>query len=505
MMRPATLPNDRFWTLLAGILAIAFCWCMAVTYSQYQANLVFIADAGAFDYLCAGPLHGHFFRTPLGWEIDGNYLGAHFRPIILLITPFYYIHDGVMTYLTVQNLMLVLAGLPLALLARDLLKNDWLSLAVVFLYQTNHFVGRVHLSNHVEAMAFVGMFALFLAAHRRIIWLYVLSLLWVYCIKEDYGLWVMLYGATLFLTKDRKQWRWAAITMAAGVIMLASSMYFMKINGAAAWKVSDNNPTGHYASMGDSLGKVAVWLATHPIQTAIKVLKPELLWLYISVGIIALLDWRSIPLVIAGAAAFLVADTPLVNDLAFYYSYAAIPFLFLGVVRGGATLLQWRPETFPQRAWAIAGIYLLAGLIGFLLPKWPDNWHRFPFPVSDRQKLAGEIARTVIPPDAPVAAQYDLYSKVPNRPVKLPLWPEYVDRVDWLFIDQLGRAPDLVAEERRELNEKINTGAWKIAFEGDGYVVLERVSPPPAEGEPELPAESENNLETNKNEVSGDG
>jgi len=155
--------NAAFCLMVAG----AFLWYEWVTWTQYAAHLVFLADAGVFDVLCAGPRHGHFLRTPLVWNGELNYFAIHFSPVLLFLMPFHFLADHVMTLLTLQNAAMAGAAVPLWLLAREVTRSPVVSLAVAACWLTNHFTASVHLANHPEALGFIGFFGLFLAVQKR--------------------------------------------------------------------------------------------------------------------------------------------------------------------------------------------------------------------------------------------------------------------------------------------------------------------------------------------------
>jgi hypothetical protein len=100
-----------------------------------------------------------------------------------------------------------------------------------------------------------------------------------------------------------------------------------------------------------------------------------------------------------------------------------------------------------------------------------------PYEVTEHHRLAAEVARQ-IPRDAPVAAQYELFNKVPNRRVKLPMRLVFLDRVEYVFLDQTVFPGDLVGPEKRAEREalfaRLASDEWAVDLEVDGYVVLRR-------------------------------
>lgn len=467
---------------LGALVALSFAWFHFITWTQWASNHVFLHDAGVFDVICAGPVHGHFLRSPLAWNVDANYFAAHFRPILFLIMPFYFIVDHAMTYLTFQNAAMVAGAIPLALFARSVLRHDILALLIAALYLFHHFTGSVHLANHPEAIALPGMFLMFLGAHRRKPLPFLVGMGWALLVKEDFAIYTGAFCLSLLMERrSRREFlRWALVGIAVSVAWWVLAMVTIKLSGAALYHEAGNKPLVRFASLGETKPEIIVSILTNPFEIAGRLFRPMLLVVFAGTAFLALLDWRAFWLVILGAGVFLITDDPMVNSLMYYYSYPAIPFLFYSTVRGLAVLLEWGGGQF-RVAPAAMGALLVALGVNAALPSRTDAYYRAPFKVSPRHVLAGEIA-AMIPEEAAVAAQFDLYTRVSNREVKLPLRLKNLDKVDWVFLDLYGKAADLWGEENRAeleaLMERVFSDEFETHFEGDGYFLRRRATPP---------------------------
>lgn len=464
---------------VVGCLALlSFLWFNYISWTQWASNHAFLHDVGVFDALCAGPVHGHFLRSPLAWDLDANYFAAHLRPILFLIMPFYFIVDHTMTYITFQNAALVAGAVPLALFARDVLRHDLLAVLMAGLYLFHHFTGSVHLANHPEAIALPGMFTMFLGATRRNRLLFFGGMIWALLVKEDYAIYTGAFCLSLLFERNLR--REFLRPMVVGMVLAAGwwilAMVTIRLSGAQIYHDAGNMPLVRFASMGETKPEIVLYILTHPLEVAGRLFRPMLAVVFATTGFLALLDWRAFWLVILGAGVFLITDDPMVNTLMYYYSYPAIPFLFYSTVRGMALLLEksgGRPA-IPSLG-AVALLVLL--VLNATLPSRTDSFHRVPFRVAPRHDLAGEIAG-MIPRDASVAAQYDLFTRVPNRGVKLPLRLEYLDKVDWIFVDLYGRPADLWGEGEKHdmIMDRIFSGEFETHYEEDGYFLRRRVT-----------------------------
>jgi uncharacterized membrane protein len=466
-----------------ALLAFAHAaWFLWITYTQYQSHHVYIADVGVYDTMLAGPRYGYFFREPLQWNTPANWLGVHFAPIMILLMGPYLIIPHVMVFLSALVLSLAVAGFVVGWLAWRH-TGSWIwAIGFSLLFHWNHFVASMHLANHHESLALPWMMLLLLGAARRSPWMMVLGALGALATKEDYVLYVLAFGVHLVFLP---QWRRWGIGFVVGAILWALlATWMMKLAGQDILHAADHKPLVRYAGMGSTKGEVLAYMATHPLDILQRIFRWPLVVLLASVAFLPLLDWRSLWMFLAAASVFLVADDPLVRDLHYYYSYSAIPFLFYGAIRGAAVLQGWLTRIPTQVAGGIS-----AALLGVLVicqaisPTRTDGFRRGPFEVTPRHRLANEIVR-LIPPEAAVGAQYDLYVKVPHRPVKLPLRLEWIDEVDYIFYDTLGRPADLVGEEKRAEREilipRILSDEFETVFEADGYVLRRRrVTVPP--------------------------
>lgn len=483
------LPATRFGRALGGIVAVSFLYMMWITWTQLAAHRVYLADVGVFDVVLSSWRHGHFLRSPLQWDVEGaNYFAAHFRPIFLALMPFYLLHDGALTYLTLQNLALALAAVPLGWLARELTQSGALGLAAAVLYLANHFTGSIHLANHPEAFAIPFWFLLFWAVQKRSVWLVVVGALGVLSVKEDMPLYLFAFGMALLLDRDRWKLRAGLVMMAGSVLAFFFALWVMQLSGQAAYHAAGNQPMSRFESMGSGEVEIILYALTNPHEVAARVFRPSLFWLYASVGFVALRDWRVAWLPLAGALPVLMADDVFLAEMRYYYSYGAVPFLFYAAVRGLA-LLRTDLERLPVASrgpLVLACAVFAIAVANAFLPTRTDDHRRVPFQITEHHRTGREVIAR-IPRDVSIAVQYDLFNRVPNREVKLPLQPWAIDYVDYVLLDLHGRAPDLMQASEIKATQALFEHLWSDEFEdviGDrrspdmtgGYLLLRRAN-----------------------------
>jgi uncharacterized membrane protein len=471
-----------FHVVLWSMFVVAFCWFNYITWTQLRANLIFYADAGVFDYLCSGPRHGLFLTHPQSWDLQANYFAMHFRPILLLIMPFYFLVDHAMTFLSFENLALVGAVVPLCYFARRVLQNDLLALGIGGLYLTNHFVRSIHLANHPEAMMFLGFFLLFYAFESKNIWLYLVGAIWVLSIKEEMGLYLCLFAFPFLFCKDRWKWRVVVGTFVLGVLMVGLSVLVMKWAGSGQIDMADLKPGHRYNELGATAIEKLLFPVYHPILTIERLFRPVLWMAFLTTGLLALLDWRRFWMVFAAPVLFTITSNPLVGNLWYYYSYPIIPFLFYSTVMGTACANSF----LMKKGWSSNKVLIpflgVCLFVGFFLKTRTDGYEHKPFTVESYHLACDEII-SYIPDDVPVAIQYEIYAKVPNRKVKLPLRAENLKHAEYILFNfsPIGRPADLFGDEKKQERDKVVETVYSDEFEtvveAYGYMLRKRKTP----------------------------
>ncbi|CAN5267909.1 hypothetical protein BH09SUM1_BH09SUM1_04890 [soil metagenome] len=455
----------------ACVMAGALCWMLYVTWTQYASNHTYLSDVGIFNALCYGPIYGNWLRTPLAPDIAGNYFGIHFQPILLLLTPLYFVFNHVTTLLFVQTGALALAAIPWTLFVHALTQNRLIAFAAMVLYLCNHFVLSIHLANHPESIAIPFIMTLFYARETARWRLFFVALFVALCVKEDFSLFLFPWCVTIAMKKEtRKQGIMAASACAIWAIM---AHLIMRWCGAAEFERIGMTPVSRYASWGSTNGEILLHAIMNPVEVARRIVSRPLFILVISTGVLCVLDWRAVWIGVLAAAPFLATDEPIISRLDYYYAYAALPFFFFSTARGIQILHRKFPNNHAVIAYAITPIFLLLSAWSFFSPTQTDDLMDRPFPVSSHQSLTSEILKN-IPRDAAVAAQFDLYTRVPHRKELFGLREANLPRVDYVALDLQGTAPDLLGDERKRVSDELSSANWESVMNLDGFVILKR-------------------------------
>jgi uncharacterized membrane protein len=149
-------------------------------------------------------------------------LGDHFSPILALLAPLYWIHDGPGTLLVAQSVLLALAVVPLWVLVRQVL-GCFAAFAVAGAYVVAWPIAQAAVFDfHEVAFAPVLTAWLFerLTARRFVLWQVLALAVALLCVKEDMGLLLAGLGVAL-LVRGRRPLAGGSRPLAGGLRLSA--------------------------------------------------------------------------------------------------------------------------------------------------------------------------------------------------------------------------------------------------------------------------------------------
>jgi uncharacterized membrane protein len=349
------LGQGRRWSALvvAGALGTAVLFA-AYSIARHMAFNSKAYDLGLHAQVFWNTSQGRLFASSV--EV-GNYLGDHVSPIILLLAPLYRLWPDPRTLLILQAIVLASGALPLAWLARRLLRASWpggahlpsLVVALIFLtYPALGFVNRFEF--HEEVLVVPLLLAAFwwLETDRPVRMSSAL-LLALLC-KEDIGLTIAAFG--LFAAWRRPGRRWLGLAW-SGVGLAWSIVALLVIIPALRGAPSDT--LARYAWLGSSPADVLRTLVQEPAQAIQHVLgEPRRLWMLVKAllptGFFALLS-PALLVALPSVAINWLAGNLYQSSIYFHYATTIIPIVFASAAyglaragRGGVEGEEWRVE-----------------------------------------------------------------------------------------------------------------------------------------------------------------
>ena len=145
-------------------------------------NLICSLDYGHIDSASYNTAHGAFMYSHVDFI---NFWADHFSPILLIQSAFYYFSDAYWFTFLWQSWSIGLAAIPLFLIARHFLKNEWLALLVAAGYLLN---GKMHIG---------ALFDYHMISHEA---LFIFSAFYA-MLRKRWG-WYFFFGALLTVCKE---------------------------------------------------------------------------------------------------------------------------------------------------------------------------------------------------------------------------------------------------------------------------------------------------------------
>jgi uncharacterized membrane protein len=421
---------------------------------------------------------------------DFSILGDHFSPLLALLAPLYWIHDGPATLLVAQAVLLALAIPPIwryterrlgagaAYCAGGAYALSWpIAEALAFDFHEVAFVPllsalmveRHDAGRRVQAAA--AAFGLLL-------------------VKEDMGLLLAGFGLYLLTRPDEHERRTLRDLLPRGD--RRAGLAYIVVGLVATWVCSrliiaafggDNDYYWAYGSLGPDLPHAAVHALTHPWD-AVTVLgtPPQKLLTMALVALPLLLLPLASPLTLTAVP--LLAERMLASGFSnwwephYHYNAFIIAVLVLAAADGAARLRGRVP--FAER---VPSVLPMAGVLAAMLVCVPFFAYRhLADPALWRQNeraRAASAAAGRIPDGALVEAANGVGPALTSRACVL-LWDDRPHGAPWViaYVGRLEFPFRSTAEQRRRVGE-LGAEGYREVFRQDGYIVLYRAGPDP--------------------------
>lgn len=481
---PAGRLSRSTWAL-AALCFISLGVMCAIAFNYFLAGKWYLADVGNIQYCLVNTWQGDFMWSPLAMA---NHFALHFTPFLLLLTPVIWLSPYAIPLVMLYQAALALTPVPIYMMARQRGLPGSVAVAAGFWFVCNHFLGSLQLANHFEnfyvLFALCAMAALY-RENRYAWWIFAALAL---SVKEDAAVWMLGFAlwALIFESNPlarRRAWPLAGLCLCWGAVAASIMTY------CAQGQVMD--ATSFFKRMnGFSIGLDNLWV---------------FLMLIASCGVLCLLDWR--------AALLLLIPTPVIlgnfhitRYLIYYYSYPFLPFMAFATVAGLARLWGWlasrwqrrptaevdqvvnaEPESSPYTqetphgaaAWGVVLFLVVLGAIQYPLATRTDGYKRFFVSVTPRDNMRRHIASDILPRQAPVALQFDLWGVVPWRPDVVFLNPVQLQDHHYVFLDlhgNLGLTPEGSQRVLIRLRDEVQSGKRRELYDAYDFLILSPVT-----------------------------
>ena len=480
---------------LTAAAAVVYCLDSLVLFRRFLASTF---DLVIFDQGVRGYAH---LAAPVSLArgvSDGQ--GAHFMlladhwsPVLALLAPLYWIHDGPGTLLVAQGVLFALAIPPLWAYTRRRLGPGAAYFTCVAYALSLPVMEAVIFDFH--EVAFVPVLTAVLVersdAGKR--WHTIAAAVALLLVKEDMGLLVAGFGGYLLLTR-RRPWAWTGLGFVVGGVAatwVATRVLIPAFGGSATFYWA-------YGQFGSTLGGAALDVITHPLH-ALHVFVTPWVKARTMIGLLATFGFLPLasPMVIAVlpllAERMLASGYPLWWQAKFQYDAFLVMMLCCAAVDGAARLqrhwpgalgplahLPVRPPAWLRRdgaPWPLATLWA-AGICAAALVYLPSSpfgplLHPNFYGVNARMRAAA-AAVAHVPAGVEVEASNNIGPRLSGRDTVLlldgtPRW------APWVVGDTIGLDfPFCTPSQQAQEVAYLRAHGYTQVFAADGYVVLHR-------------------------------
>ena len=481
--------------LLTALAALAYCTDSLMLFRRFLASTF---DLVIFDQGISGYAH---LAAPVSLArgiSDGQ--GAHFMlladhwsPVLALLVPLYWIHDGPVTLLVAQGVLFALAVPPLWAYTRRRLGPGAAYFVCVAYVLSLPVMAAVVFDFHEVAFVPVLTAVMVERFDKGKRWHGILAAVVLLLVKEDMGLLVAGFGAYLLLTRRRPD-VWIGLGFVAGGVAatwLATRVLIPAFGGSATFYWA-------YGQFGSGLGSAALNVITHPLH-ALHVFVTPWVKARTMIGLLATFAFLPLasPMVVAVlpllAERMLASGYPLWWQAKFQYDAFLVMMLCCAAVDGAARLQKhwparwdrWLAYPFGRPAWlrrdgapyAVATLWA-AGICAAALVYLPSSpfgqlLHPNFYGVNARMRAAA-AAVAHVPPGVEVEASNNIGPRLSGRDTVLlldgtPRW------APWVVGDTIGLDFPFCTPRQQALQVAyLRAHGYAQVFADHGYVVLHR-------------------------------
>jgi uncharacterized membrane protein len=464
--------------LLMGIYVVVLSFVSLMRFYTFQTTV----DLGIFNQAFRTALGGRlFYETPdLRAIPSGSFFGTHFSPLMFLLLPIYAILPRPETLLVLQTVFVALGALPIYLISNHVLKSSRIGLAMAGVYLVNPAIVSMTLYDfHLEAFLpfFLGMvYYLFLRKMWRPYFVFVaLSLATI----DFAGVLVVAISLTHLLNKvslSRKNSRFLQIDLERTAfyaliftVVIALSAFYLTLQAEVIFSGKSSSVVSNLAGFisaqpltVDYYFKLQFWFLLLGSLLFLPVLAPG--------QFVMVLPWLLVTILTSQSPQYLVGYQ-------FGGAFVA-PYLIIASIYGLRKLGK------PRINRKVISLILLISIV--LTPINPLTQHNLPgiayeqgLPSFTPHDQVLEKAIGLIPNNASVLSQVNLFPQVSGRANAYDYMPNSDTRIDYLLVDSTSSWYSYSIFGTNQSASKLLTsfilsGNYGVVVDADGVALLER-------------------------------
>lgn len=229
--------------LLLVIIVLYTLFFSAISIWKYNNFLYNGFDLAIFNQVFFNTANGNLFGLTIH---PHSYLGDHFAPLILLLSPLYSIFSSAKFLLILQSLILASSVLPFYLIAKNIFKNNFYPFILSLIFLINPIIWNINLFDfHILPFAiFFLLFAFYFYQQKKFLYFSIFTLL-ALSVREDVSLVVFIFGFLPFL--KNKNWKNISATIKANLKWIIFPITISLFWFFAAMKIGSHfNPDSSY-------------------------------------------------------------------------------------------------------------------------------------------------------------------------------------------------------------------------------------------------------------------
>ncbi len=406
----------------------------------------------------------------------GNSFGAHFQPILFLLTPFYWLWNNPRMLIALEVLIVTAGAIPVYRLAKRRFNDAFLSFVLVAAYLL--FLGnRAALSfpfHPSTLLAPILLFAYDYFDQKR--WgLHILFIFLALLVKENAGLYVATFGMVLVIMK-REYWRLGLVYILTGLgwVAIETKLILPAIAG-------HGYSYFYYKVLGGNMREALVTIITNPLYVASKMLNGLIkvrtfLMNLGSTGYLSLGSGYGL-LLLPNLGEKLLSSRPAMALTSAHYT-APMAFGLLVATLEGISLLEKRMNKLLGKNWlklAATVIILSVSVVTFTNKFANIYWYKgglIRYPWKNELKVAIQL----IPKDAAVSAQSALAPQITHRRY-IYRYPE-VKNAQYIILSlDSHRGPLTPVQYTNEIKLRLDDPHWGLIYSHGGVMVFTKNKP----------------------------
>lgn len=480
--------------IVAALISIYILTVGTLSLLKHFSYQTYAFDLGIFDQVMWNTIHGRLFDCSI---IGRNYLGDHFAPVLLLLTPFYALFPTPVTLLVLQTVFLALGAVPVYWLARDKLggKAGVVFSAAYLLYSPLEAMNLFEF--HLLPLATTPLlFAFYYMDKERYKPALVFLALALLC-KEDISLVVFAFGIYISMVKRTR-------LLGAGIAF--TGLLWFILTFFIIIPLIRGEPYGYlgrYAYLGDSIPEMLITAITHPNLVLSHVLiKEKFIYFCGLLGPLAFFSLFSPLTLLLGLLPFAVnvlSDYMYQYALTFQYNGAIIPFIFAAAIKGmynltqhglslrffregaGVTIFRQTPLLVLMLAASLISNIIFSPSpisLSFHSQKWDIGpitpYYRGSYVIDQHDHTLKKIT-SLIPPEASISAAPHLVPHLSHRKI-IYAYTYASEQMDYVIIDIKDRTwIQFIDEYRSQTQRLLSNPNYVVVAANDGVILFKRV------------------------------